>query len=346
MVPYYSAATGLCWRFGLVWSGSFWFRLWSFSMDGIRRDDRIGWLPGGSFLQFCVRCLFRMEQLWLEVVNSDSGHRRSAGRPLEYNRSGYISSDPFPFSSYAWMSQRRFGCGWWALGIGIDEAFRWHPMVEWFVLAICPEVLSIAVHWLSQRWHCRGGWWRIALAVKLSLDSCRGMGSSWKLLGGSFDSIAAVFPTTASVGVGNGWLRLRPRGILLTPNNGMQSIKVIRNKLGLRLNRMELNRCNRDFSDGFTIGGWGGTNPQGYTEGWIATIPEPRYASGAGYRYPFLSGWGESSKAFLFPAHSVFGSITSNRCSNSTSSLCFRVCSIMSLQTIVWAWCPGYQQAC
>lgn len=56
--------------------------------------------------------------------------------------------------------------------------------------------------------------------------------------------------------------------------NGMRDIKNILENGGLDLSGWTLSRAMAIAVDGLTIVGYG-TNPDGYTEGWVATVPEP-----------------------------------------------------------------------
>jgi hypothetical protein len=57
--------------------------------------------------------------------------------------------------------------------------------------------------------------------------------------------------------------------------NGMRSLKdVLVNDLSLDISSWTLNAALGISYDGLTIVGYG-TNPEGYTEGWVTTIPEP-----------------------------------------------------------------------
>lgn len=57
--------------------------------------------------------------------------------------------------------------------------------------------------------------------------------------------------------------------------NGMRSLRdVLANDCGLDLTGWTLTVAQRISDDGLTIVGWG-VNPNGNTEGWVATVPEP-----------------------------------------------------------------------
>jgi hypothetical protein len=65
------------------------------------------------------------------------------------------------------------------------------------------------------------------------------------------------------------------RAFIWDAENGMRNLKdVLENDYGLDLNGWILRRANGISDDGLVIVG-AGTNPYGFDEAWVATIPEP-----------------------------------------------------------------------
>ena len=111
------------------------------------------------------------------------------------------------------------------------------------------------------------------LSPAIATVSFHGLGD---LAGGSFDSSAFGVSADGSTIVGgsdsssSGW-----EAFIWDTANGMQSLKdVLVNYHDLDLTGWTLSQAWGISDDGLTIVGHG-YNPDGYTEAWVATIPEP-----------------------------------------------------------------------
>ena len=95
------------------------------------------------------------------------------------------------------------------------------------------------------------------------------------LPGGNFDSWAFAVSADGSVIVGRGTTDLGYESFLWDADNGMRNLKdVLENDCGLDLTDWTLRVATGISADGLTIVGYG-TNPEGNSEAWAATIPEP-----------------------------------------------------------------------
>jgi probable HAF family extracellular repeat protein len=110
-----------------------------------------------------------------------------------------------------------------------------------------------------------------------------GMVGLGDLLGGGFFSQALAVSADGSVIVGTGTSASGSEAFIWDSTNGMQSLlTVLENDYGLDLTGWTLAEARGISDDGFSIVGYG-TNPSGFTEGWIATIPEPSTVSLLGF---------------------------------------------------------------
>jgi probable HAF family extracellular repeat protein len=92
--------------------------------------------------------------------------------------------------------------------------------------------------------------------------------------GGPFSSIATATSADGSVVVGTGMVDSGNVAFYWTAETGLLSLQDMLLSYGLNLDGWELTKCIDISGDGKTIVGEG-YNPQGYRDGWIATIPEP-----------------------------------------------------------------------
>ena len=95
------------------------------------------------------------------------------------------------------------------------------------------------------------------------------------LPGGTFSSHASGVSADGSVVVGNGHTALGSEAFIWDAVKGMQNLQeVLGSQLGLDLTGWRLGLARGISADGQTIVGWG-TNPDGFTEAFIAVIPRP-----------------------------------------------------------------------
>ena len=102
-----------------------------------------------------------------------------------------------------------------------------------------------------------------------------GMVGLGDLLGGHFWSVANAVSSDGKVVVGGGHAEVDWEAFVWDSVNGMRSLKdVLVNQCGLELTGCSLRNAYGISADGLTIVGIG-DNPNGDTEAWIVTIPEP-----------------------------------------------------------------------
>ena len=88
-----------------------------------------------------------------------------------------------------------------------------------------------------------------------------------------------IFSTSAdgSTVVGNSSSSSGWEPFVWDETNGMRALRQMLIDQGIDMTGWDLTEANGISGDGLTIVGYG-TNPSGYTEAWIATIPEPSTA--------------------------------------------------------------------
>jgi len=105
--------------------------------------------------------------------------------------------------------------------------------------------------------------------------AAEGMIDLGDLPGGDDYSRAYDVSADGSVVVGRSKSALGQEAFIWDPENHMRNLKtVLQNDCGLDLTGWTLERAYGISDDGLTIVGYG-INPDGYTEAWVATIPEP-----------------------------------------------------------------------
>ena len=108
-----------------------------------------------------------------------------------------------------------------------------------------------------------------------ALWTSQGMQPLGELPGGEFHSDAWDISADASIIVGMSRTDQGDTAFLWDTAHGMRDLKtVLETDYGLDLTGWHLEYARGISDDGMTIVGYG-TNPQGYQEGWVATIPEP-----------------------------------------------------------------------
>jgi probable HAF family extracellular repeat protein len=97
----------------------------------------------------------------------------------------------------------------------------------------------------------------------------------YDLPGGKFDSCAYAVSADGSVVVGQGSTASGDEAFLWTETNGIVNLRdMLMNEYALDLTGWTLKNATGISDDGLIIVGYG-TNLNGYTEAWVATIPEP-----------------------------------------------------------------------
>jgi len=196
----------------------------------------LGYLPGG--------------QTWAEAYGV------SADGSVVYGESG---SSPGPWEAFRWTSSDGM-TGMGDLPGGIFSS-RAHDVSTDGSTVVGDSFSSLG------REACR---WT-------SADGLTGLGD---LPGGAFESRAYGVSADGSVIVGFGntdssdLIFFEGEAFYWTAGGGMQNLKDILTDSGLDLTGWTLKAARDVSADGLTVIGYG-TNPQGNTEAWIATVPEP-----------------------------------------------------------------------
>jgi hypothetical protein len=94
------------------------------------------------------------------------------------------------------------------------------------------------------------------------------------LPGGDFFSAATSSSADGSVVVGAATSSTGSEAFAWDETNGMRAVRQILIDQGIDMTGWDLAQANGISADGLTIVGYG-TNPLGFNEAWIATIPEP-----------------------------------------------------------------------
>jgi len=106
-----------------------------------------------------------------------------------------------------------------------------------------------------------------------------GMVSLGDLAGGYVDGAAYDVTPSGSVIVGTSKSEFGDEAFVWDAANGMRSLRdVLINDVGLDLSGWWLSYARGISDDGQSIVGWG-INPNGDTEAWVATLPEPTTVS-------------------------------------------------------------------
>ncbi|MFK7898949.1 MAG: PEP-CTERM sorting domain-containing protein [Myxococcota bacterium] len=108
-------------------------------------------------------------------------------------------------------------------------------------------------------------------------DAVHGLQGLGDLPGGNFLSIAADVSADGSTVVGLATSEAGLEAFVWDANTGMTSLQVLLTSLGVDLAGWQLSEARGVSADGKAIVGYG-TNPSGFTEAFIAVIPEPSSA--------------------------------------------------------------------
>lgn len=157
-----------------------------------------------------------------------------------------------------------------------QEAFRWSAQTGMVGLGDLPggDFLSYSVD-VSADGSIIAGYSKSTSGYEaFRWTSETGMVGLGDLPGGNFYSVAESISADGSVIVGYSVSDSGGEAFYWTADEGMQSLTDILKDAGLDLTGWSLKGAIAVSADGFTIFGRG-TNPNGYTEAWIATIPEP-----------------------------------------------------------------------
>ncbi len=158
-----------------------------------------------------------------------------------------------------------------------DEAFRWTEAVGMQGLGDLPggDFYSIGLgisadgETIVGHSESTSGWEAFRWTESSEME---GLGD---LSGGDFRSWANDTSGNGAIIVGVGNSAIGEEAFIWDAENGMQNLQdVLVNDYGLNLTGWTLNRAYGISDNGLSVAGYG-TNPDGYTEAWIATFPEP-----------------------------------------------------------------------
>lgn len=160
-----------------------------------------------------------------------------------------------------------------------DEAYRWTSETGMIGLGTLPGgALQSAAFAISADGSVIVGHANSAFGNEaFRWTSEAGMVGLGDLPGGTFQSTAADVSADGSVVVGHSLSALGSEAFIWNSTDGMRELDVVLSGLGVDLAGWSLTGAKGISDDGLTIVGWG-TNPSGFSESFIATIPEPNTA--------------------------------------------------------------------
>jgi len=233
----------------------------------------LGDLPGGSFNSF-ARAASADGSVVAGTGFSPSGN--DAFRLVTPGAMVSLGSLGGPFDNRAWgISADGSVVVGWSVSPSGREAFRWTSGTGMIGLG----TLGGATYFSEARAVTPDGSVIVGLGnVPAGTEAYRwtladGMVGLGDLPGGSFSSAANAVSAEGSVVVGYGSTLVGVHAFIWDATNGMRDLRdVLIDDLGLDLTGWTLLTADSVSQDGQTIVG-NGTNPAGFAEGWIATVP-------------------------------------------------------------------------
>jgi len=192
---------------------------------------------------------------------------------------GIVSSRAFDVSADG-STVVGVGHSGWYYPSGSGEAFCWTPATGMVGLGRLPggSLVSYALGISADGSTVVGSSGSGSGYEAFRWTSDGGMVGLGDLPGGSFSSSASDVSADGSIVVGRSESALGDEAFIWDNANGIKSLRdVLVNDYGLDLTGWTLSYAKGISDDGLTIAGYG-INPNGYTEAWIATIPEPASA--------------------------------------------------------------------